>query len=224
MAAAVRYTDCMTPNGQLPHCRGVSPSKNGGPGRNAAFSLLEVLIVVALLLILTMMYWGGSSRSFQRGKQKICQGNLQKIFVAMQIYANESASRFPVVSGARTAEEALDLLVPRYTADTATFVCPGSSDSAPASGGSLRKGRISYAYFMGRRATDPAEALMSDRLVDTLPKAVGQNAFSTTGKPPGNNHNQFGGSFLFTDGHTDTTPASLPFSLVLTQGVVLLNP
>ena len=44
------------------------------------------------------------------------------------------------------------------------------------------------------------------------------------GKPPGNNHHQYGGNFLFCDGRTESGPATAPFSLVFTQGVVLLNP
>jgi prepilin-type processing-associated H-X9-DG protein len=77
---------------------------------------------------------------------------------------------------------------------------------------------------MGRRASDTADALMSDEQVDTLAKAAGQPAFSTTGKGPGNNHAKSGGNFLFVDGRVERSPAMTPFSLVLTQGVVLLNP
>jgi prepilin-type processing-associated H-X9-DG protein len=77
---------------------------------------------------------------------------------------------------------------------------------------------------MGRQAADAQEALMSDKQLDTQPKNAGQYVFSSTGKPPGNNHHKYGGNFLFCDGRLELTPARAPFSLVLTQGVVLLNP
>ena len=65
---------------------------------------------------------------------------------------------------------------------------------------------------------------MSDRQVDARAKGAGEQGFSRTGKPPGNNHGQAGGNFLFVDGRIEATAAQLPFSLGVTQGVVLLNP
>jgi prepilin-type N-terminal cleavage/methylation domain-containing protein/prepilin-type processing-associated H-X9-DG protein len=189
----------------------------------AAFSLIELLIVVVILLILTAMYWGSGSRGPQKKQLLDCRNNLQKIYVAMDIYANEHGGKFPDVSGARTSETALNLLVPRYTADTASFICPGSKDSAPPDESLLNR-KTSYAYYMGRSRPNATEALMSDEQVNTLAKVPGQYAFSADGKPPGNNHRQYGGNFLFCDGRTESSPARVPFSLGLTQGVVLLNP
>jgi prepilin-type processing-associated H-X9-DG protein len=108
--------------------------------------------------------------------------------------------------------------------DTAEFICPGSKDAPLPSGESLRKHRISYAYYMGRRAADAQQVLMSDEQVNTQAKAAGEYAFSSTGKPPGGNHGKLGGNFLFCDGRADPSPSRVPFSMVLTQGVVLLNP
>jgi len=188
------------------------------------FSMIELLAVIAIILILTMLLWGGRGSGRQRQQQKTCQKNLQKIFLAMEIYTRDHAGKFPFVAGARTSEEALDLLVPRYTVDTGSFVCPGSTDSTPTGGEPLTRHRISYAYYMGRRATDTSDALLSDEQVDTLAKAAGQPAFSATGKGPGNNHAKSGGNFLFVDGRVEHSPAAARFSLMLTQGVVLLNP
>ena len=91
--------------------------------------------------------------------------------MAMEIYANDHAGRFPEVAGARTSEEALDALVPRYTVDTAVFICPGSKDAPLPAGESFRQHKISYAYYMGRRAADAQQVLMSDQQVDTRAKA-----------------------------------------------------
>ena len=195
-----------------------------GTLRLSGFSLIELLVVLALILILTMLYWGGRSSGPQRQQQKSCQTNLQKIYLAVEIYTRDNAGRFPLVAGAKTSEDALDLLVPRYTVDTGSFICPGSPDSSPPGGEPLSLHKISYAYYMGRLASDASDALMSDEQVNALAKAAGQPAFSTTGKPPGNNHGKSGGNFLFVDGRVEHSPARPPFSLALTQGVVLLNP
>ena len=190
----------------------------------AGFSLVELLITLVLMLIMTTMMWGFGSANRQRAEKKACQQNLSKIYLAMQIYANDYAGKLPETAEARTSEEALYVLVPRYTVDTAIFICPGGRGSALPEGESFRKRKISYAYYMGAHLNDAQQALMSDRQVNTLPKNAGDYAFSTTGKPPGNNHHKYGGNFLFGDGHMEMTPAQVPFSLAVTQGVVLLNP
>ena len=191
----------------------------------AGFSLIELLAVVVILLLLLTFYWGPSTGgNHQRRARLDCQTHLQKIHMAMAIYANDHTGRFPESPGAQTSEEALDALVPRYTVDTAVFTCPGSKDAPVPSGESLRQHKISYAYYMGRRATEAQQVLMSDRQVNTQAKGQGEYAFSSTGKPPGNNHGKLGGNFLFCDGHTEVPPPQVPFSLTLTNGVVLLNP
>ena len=162
------------------------------------FSLIELLAVSAILLLLFVLYWGPStSRNREREAQRDCQTHLQKIYLAMEIYANDHAGSFPVATGAVTSAEALDALVPRYTVDTATFTCPGAKDRPVPSGEPLRQHKISYAYYMGRHKADSQQALMSDRQVDTRSKAAGALAFSETGKPPGNNHAKRGAMCCF---------------------------
>jgi prepilin-type N-terminal cleavage/methylation domain-containing protein/prepilin-type processing-associated H-X9-DG protein len=207
------------PSGEL------SGGRLDGAHSAAGFSLIELLAVAAILLLLCALYWGpalGGNR--QRQAQKDCQTHLQKIYVALAIYANDHAGRFPELAGARMSEEALDGLVPRYTVDRAVFTCPGSGDRLLPAGESLRGHRISYAYCMGRQAADSQQVVMSDEQVNTRAKAAGEYAFSSTGRPPGNNHGKLGGNFLFCDGHTDATPPCVPFPLALTNGVVWLNP
>lgn len=220
----MRYKCCMRRGPYHVRCPAVDRRRAQVPGSRSAFGLIELLVVVALLVILTTMYWGSSSTSHQRRAQAECQDNLQKIYIAMQIYANDHAGAFPAAAGARNSEEALDALVPRYTVDTSVFICPGSSDSSLPSGESFRNRKISYAYYMGRRSADAQQVLMTDRQVDSLSKAAGQAIFSSTGKPPGNNHDKSGGNLMFCDGHVESSPPLSPVSLVLTQGVVLLNP
>ena len=195
-------------------------ARNRSPG----FSLIELLVCAVIILILTTLYFSPNNSNRQRALKQACQKNLEKIYVSMEIYANERGGKFPETAGARTAEEALDALVPKYTSDTSPFICPGSNDGPLPSGESFKTRKISYAYYMGRTPTNAQQVLMSDRQVDTLAKTTGQPVFSTTGKPPGSNHRKFGGNFLFCDGHTEMSPALAPFPLALTNGEVLLNP
>jgi hypothetical protein len=157
-------------------------------------------------------------------QKRKCQANLQKMYIALQIYSNDSNGRFPVATNARSSEDALDVLIPRYSSDTAIFVCPGSKDSALPAGESLRKGRISYAYYMGRTASDGELVLASDKQVNTQAKLTGDKVFSENGKFPGNNHHKYGGTFLFCDGGMKSSPSASALALPLSTNVVLLNP
>src|SRR4051812_25420488 len=199
------------------------------PNRPAArpglgFSLIELLITMALILILFVMMYGFSSRSHQQQQKVVCRKNLSTIQVALQIFANDHGGLFPEQTNAASSEAALAQLVPKYTAATEPFICPGSKDKPIPEGEPFEQRRISYAYYMGQRAESSAELLMSDQQINTLPKIKGQPAFSTDGKRPGNNHHKYGGNLLYCDGRTEGISAIAPFSLVATQGVVLLNP
>jgi prepilin-type N-terminal cleavage/methylation domain-containing protein len=196
------------------HCR-VSTS--------AAFSLIELLVVLAVVLILTVLYWdhGPSKRDLGIAA---CQQNLEKIYLAMEIYARDNAGKYPVNTNAVTSEDALALLVPHYTSDTSAFLCPSSGDTPPPAGKSLRDWKTSYAYYMGRRSTDGDSALMSDKQVNALSKNAGDTVFSTTGQPPGNNHGKGGGNFLTCSGGVISSGDNASIPLNLAPSVTLLNP
>ena len=192
--------------------------------RADGFSLIEMLITLAIILILFTTMYGFGSRSNQVTQKKKCQSNLQKMYIALQIYSNDSNGKFPIVTNATGSEDPLDLLVPRYSSDTAIFVCPGSKDSPLPAGESLRKARISYAYYMGRMVSDGDRVLASDKQVDDQAKQAGDRAFSANGKFPGNNHHKYGGTFLFCDGGMKSSPPAASIALPLSTNVVLLNP
>jgi len=200
------------------------PSRPAGVSHRCGFSLIEMLITLAIILILfTMMYGFGSKRN-QMSQKKRCQGNLQKAYIGLQIYATEHDNQFPWVTNAATSEDPLDVLVPRYSADTGIFICPGSKDSALPPGESLRKGRISYSYYMGNKSDAAPAALLTDKQVNTNAKLAGEALFSDTGKMPGNNHHKYGGNVMFTDGSIRSSPSLAAFDLPMRTNVVLLNP
>ena len=189
-----------------------------------AFSLVEMLITLAIILVLFVMMYGFGSKSHQQEQKKRCQKNLQKVYVALEIYAADHEGRLPANAEAKTSEEVLSVLVPRYTTDADSFICPGGKDRPLPSGESFADRRISYAYSMGRRIDEGRELLMTDRQVDANPKGVKQPIFSQNGKPPGNNHHKFGGNYLFCDGSLEPGPALARFPVTISSNVTLLNP
>ena len=65
---------------------------------------------------------------------------------------------------------------------------------------------------------------MSDRQINTLPKAAGEQVFSADGKAPGNNHHKFGGNYMLIDGHTESAGKTAQFPIVWPTNVTMLNP
>ena len=130
-------------------------------------SLVEMLVTLAIMLILFVMLYGFSSASHQRQQKLVCQKNLSVIHLALEIFAREHDGAFPADTNALTSEDALAPLVPKYTATTELFICPGSKDKAIPDGESFARRRISYAYYMGQRAGSSTELLMSDQQIDT---------------------------------------------------------
>ena len=191
---------------------------------SSGFTLVEMLVVLALVVILTVMLNGFGSASHQRTEKERCADNLLKVYLALQIYGKDYDDEFPVVTNARTSDEALNLLFPKYTIDTTIFICPGGRDAQIPDGVAIRGRRISYAYYMGETLELTNQPLMSDRQVNTLPKGIGDPVFSLNGKAPGNNHHKYGGNVLFCDGSVQATPARAAFPLEFTNPVVLLNP
>jgi len=119
----------------------------------------------------------------------------------------------------------LSLLVPKYTADTSLFICPGSEDGALPSGQSIAKHRISYAYYMGLRSDSGAQwPLLSDAQINVDAKRKGDRLFSAENKRPGNNHRGFGGNVLFADGHVEDSSGEATADLPIPAGGTLLNP
>lgn len=194
---------------------------------SAAFSLIELLVVAAVLLFITFVYFDKfvNPQPSKRDRElTACQHNLEKIYLSMDIYAHDYAGKYPVVTNATTAEDALAPLVPHYTSDTSIFICPASHDSPLPSGESFRQWKISYAYYMGRGSADSSQVVMSDAQIDSLSKNVGATVFSATGKSPGNNHGKGGGNFLMCDGSVNSSAGNAPISLSFNPPIVLLNP
>jgi type II secretory pathway pseudopilin PulG len=194
------------------------------PPAAPGFSLIEMIVTLALMIVIFTMMFGFASAKHQRTQKQLCGDSLQKIFLALQIYANDFHGALPAKANAATSEEPLELLVPKYSADTSIFVCPGGRDAEIKPGVPLTKTKISYAFYMGRKLDESQAVLLSDRQISTEPKRAGEMVFSANGKSPGNNHHRYGGNFLFTDGSVQGSGPQLSFSLAAVPGVVLLNP
>jgi prepilin-type N-terminal cleavage/methylation domain-containing protein/prepilin-type processing-associated H-X9-DG protein len=189
------------------------------------FSLVELLIVIALIFVLFTLYFSGGSRRFQTRAKTQCEQNLQTVYVALKTFSLGNNGQLPILSTATTSEAPLSQLVPRYTTGTEFFTCPGCNDRKLPDAQPFADRKISYAFYMGHAISDGSAApLMSDRQVNSEPKLAGQPLFSSDGQKPGNNHNRYGGNILFCDGSVQSSTPASAFNLTNAPGVVLLNP
>lgn len=198
---------------------------HGGFCAKAAFSMIELLVVMAILIIVVTLYLNYMSPTTSRRDRELtsCRDNMERIYLAMDIYAKDNKDKYPVVANAHTSEEALAPLVPHYSSDTGIFLCPSSSDKPQPAGVAFADWKISYAYYMGWHETDSV-VVMSDEQIDSWPKSKGDTVFSETGRPPGNNHGKEGGNFMMCDGSVVSSGVNAPFPLRFTKPIVLLNP
>lgn len=204
----------------------LSPDKRH-PNRKCqqAFSLIELLVTLAVLVILIYLMTSRSSSSVQRARKAACSRNLQHIYQSLLLYANDEVGRFPAVTNALSSEIPLSLLVPQYTSLTRIFICPGSSDKALPEAEKFGGRRISYAYYQGRKPQDEIQAvLLSDEQINTLPKLRGAPLFSGDGKGPGANHHSHGGNLLWVGGRTTEEGTNTSVTLPVGPGIRLLNP
>jgi prepilin-type N-terminal cleavage/methylation domain-containing protein len=189
------------------------------------FSLVELLVVLVILLILSVLLDSQFSTSHRQRALAGCRANLQKIYLALSLYANDNHGDFPFQNGAPRSETPLSLLVPRSTTETAMFICPGNGDKSIPEGEPFNQRQISYAYYMGWTATqDAGHVIATDWQVDTAPKSIGQQIFSLDGNKPGNNHQKQGGNLVLVNGQTIACGPKTPLDLRFPPTVILLNP
>jgi prepilin-type N-terminal cleavage/methylation domain-containing protein/prepilin-type processing-associated H-X9-DG protein len=194
--------------------------------RRNGFSLVELIIVMALIVVMFVMLHSSGSRSYQIQLKEQCRKNLVAQFTALSTYATDHDGAFPVVTNdVAGPDAALGLLVPTCTTDTKMFICPGSKDGALPAAKPFIGRPISYAVYSGR--TDTGEAgipLVTDRQVNDLAKLAGDPLFSVSGKGPGNNHDRFGGNILWLDGRVSYSGTNALEALPLGPVVRLVNP
>ena len=194
------------------------------PRKAHGFSLVELLVVMAIGLVLYVSIYGPSSASGQAKRRAQCAQQLQQMHQILTLFAGEHDGAFPAARGS-TSEGALSQLVPLYTTDTSVFICPGSGHAALPGAQPFADRRVSYAYCAGlERDADPAAMLVADALASTGAKLPGDALFSTTGTAPGNNHRTAGGNILFVDGHVEMPGTLAPRALPIPPGATLLNP
>jgi prepilin-type N-terminal cleavage/methylation domain-containing protein len=93
--------------------------------RRRAFTLVELLVVIAVIAILASILFPVFAQAREAARSNTCAANLRQLGIALQLYGRDHDGRYP------PQDPGLPALVLPYVNDISIFRCP--SDAAPAS-------------------------------------------------------------------------------------------
>ena len=102
------------------------PRRAGAP----AFTLVEMLVVIAIIAILAGLLLPVVSRSKESGRSAACLSNLHQIGLALQLYVEDNQNRLPVMfdwstnSAANTNGPPINRVLFNQTGNSNVFHCP----------------------------------------------------------------------------------------------------
>ena len=141
------------------------------------FSLLELLVAIAIIAILATLLAPALAMARRRVSQIKCQNNLKQIGYAIKTYAIDFNDDYPNdgVSGKTSLEILADY---NYIDNEEVFYCPGGD------GDGLSEPDYFYAYELDDNAASDSALVMDDNINHDEPRAF---------------------NILYVDGHVDRT-------------------
>ena len=109
------------------------------PKRRRGFTLVELLVVMAIVGILVAIAIPASSRVIQSGKASACVSNLRDLGVALHLYLGEHNQIMPNLQAGRQSISqnlpVIDNTLNAYLTDPRVFACPADNKGLAASTG-----------------------------------------------------------------------------------------
>ncbi len=128
----------------------------------AAFTLIELLIVIAIVALLAAILFPVFARARETARKSSCQSNLKQIGLAVMQYTQDNDERYPSTYITPAGLVSWMQYVQPYAKSTQIFLCP--SDTT--------------------RTDLPSSANSSPGYVSPFPTSYGLNALFTTGGHP----------------------------------------
>ncbi|HPO14128.1 MAG TPA: type II secretion system protein [Candidatus Hydrogenedentes bacterium] len=202
--------------------------------RRSGFTLLELLIVIAVIGILAAILLPALARAREASRRCSCMSNLSQLGMALQMYAEENNRMLPW-SGGNNNAECLMTLYSNYTSTPKIFICPSDAqqhmddfdeDSGLKINTEIERPaslRASYEYlgaFTPEPIVLPHPSMGSSRIPIFWDRVTVSNAIEFYNHVPG------GSNVLFTDGSVEfvTHPSFAgPCLPVRPEGIIFMN-
>jgi len=118
--------------------------------RRRGFTLIELMVVMAIILILAGLLTPGLMGAREQAKKTNCLNNLKQIYTAMQLYISAENEQYPAAAGWG------GLLYPNYLDDDKVFDCQDTTKIGNASD-------PDYVYTQPTSETKSNEVIVEDR-------------------------------------------------------------
>jgi prepilin-type processing-associated H-X9-DG protein len=197
--------------------------------RHPAFTLLDLIVVIAVLAILTSLLLPALTRGNRRSNRIGCVNNLKQIGLGFKIFANDHQDRYPMQLWPQESRpaEATNAYVPfifralsNELSTPRVLICPQDHRGPAAGFPSLVLSNVSY--FVGLNARDdyPQSFLAGDRDLTTNGSPVGPGLLPVTANTvlgwSGTIH-RHGGNIAMGDGSVQPTADILLRGMVRRQ-------
>jgi prepilin-type N-terminal cleavage/methylation domain-containing protein/prepilin-type processing-associated H-X9-DG protein len=208
--------------------------------RASAFTLVEMLVVIAIIGILAGLLLPALSRSQMRAKRVWCESNLRQSGIAFQIFAHDHDSKFPMAvstnnGGSLEFTRSGNLTnVPLYFAsrhfqtlanslDTPKIlICPADLRLPARNFSALQNSNVSYFVSVDADYNKPMSVLAGDGNLASLPSLAGFRSEGGVRLRWTREQHQFKGNVLFADAHVEEWGAATSGAIVASVGNLAL--